>query len=297
MDFEKAINILELPNDFEEGALKKAYYKKALRYHPDKNSDAESSERFKEVGAAYQFLRDKKNLIKERFPNNFQELMKKCLDWLHLENKWEDIFINTTLQSMLINCKEISVKVFEKLQKERALEVYDFLTQNKEIFSISDLILAKMKQIIEKKMSMDNIIILNPRIEDMMGDTIYKLEVENSMYYIPLWHNELCYDISGKDIIVKCIPELEKGLTMDNDNNLYYIYHEEIGKVLHQQKISFKLGGKVFEIPASELKILPKQIYIFYGRGIACVDDDNIYNIKKRGNIYIEIHLSLIHMI
>ena len=140
MDFEKAINILELPNDFEEGALKKAYYKKALRYHPDKNSDAESSERFKEVGAAYQFLRDKKNLIKERFPNNFQELMKRCLDWLHLENKWEDIFINTTLQSMLINCKEISLKVFEKLQKERALEVYDFLTQNKELFSISDLI-------------------------------------------------------------------------------------------------------------------------------------------------------------
>jgi hypothetical protein len=211
------------------------------------------------------------------------------------ENKWENIFINTTLQSILLNYKDIPLKVFENLNKERALEVYDFLSTHKDIFSVTDEILVNMKATIEKKMTKDNIFILNPRLEDMINDTIYKLEIDKRIFYIPLWHNELCYDASGKDIIVKCTPELKKGITMDNENNLYYVHHEEIGKVLHAGKLTFELGGKVFEIPARELKIVPTQLYIFYGRGIACVNDDNIYNIKKRGNIYVEVNL--IHMV
>ena len=243
------------------------------------------------------FLSDKKNLTKDKLPRNFQDLIKKCLKFMQSENKWENIFINTTLQSILLNYKDIPLKVFEKLNKDRALEVYDFLSAHKDIFSVTDEILVNMKATIEKKMTKDNIFILNPRLEDMMNDTIYKLEIDKRIFYIPLWHNELCYDASGKDIIVQCTPELKKGITMDNENNLYYVHHEEIGKVLHAEKLTFELGGKVFEIPARELKIVPTQLYIFYGRGIACVNDDNIYNIKKRGNIYVEINLSLILMV
>jgi hypothetical protein len=295
MDFDEAIELLELPTEFDERTLKKAYYKKALLYHPDKNKKEGADEKFKNVGAAYAFLSDKKNLNKDKCPKNFQDLIKKCLKFMQSENKWENIFINTTLQSILLNYKDIPLKVFENLNKERALEVYDFLSTHKDIFSVTDEILVNMKATIEKKMTKDNIFILNPRLEDMINDTIYKLEIDKRIFYIPLWHNELCYDASGKDIIVKCTPELKKGITMDNENNLYYVHHEEIGKVLHAGKLTFELGGKVFEIPARELKIVPTQLYIFYGRGIACVNDDNIYNIKKRGNIYVEVNL--IHMV
>ena len=114
------------------------------------------------------------------------------------ENKWENIFINTTLQSILLNYKDIPLKVFENLNKERALEVYDFLSTHKDIFSVTDEILVNMKATIEKKMTKDNIFILNPRLEDMINDTIYKLEIDKRIFYIPLWHNELCYDASGK---------------------------------------------------------------------------------------------------
>lgn len=295
MDFDEAIALLELPSEFDERMLKKAYYKKALLYHPDKNKTGGADEKFKNVGAAYAFLSDKKNLTKDKLPKNFQDLIKKCLAFMQTEHKWGNIFINTTLQSILLNYKDIPLKVFENLNKERALEVYGFLSAHRDIFSVTDEILKNMKSIIEKKMTKDNIFILNPHLADMLNDTIYKLEIDKKIFYIPLWHNELCYDASGKDIIVKCTPELQKGVTMDNENNLYYVHQGEIGKVLHEGKISFELGGKVFEIPARELKIVPTQLYIFYGRGIACVDDDNIYNIKKRGNIYVEI--SLIEML
>ena len=33
MDFDEAIELLELPTEFDERTLKKAYYKKALLYH------------------------------------------------------------------------------------------------------------------------------------------------------------------------------------------------------------------------------------------------------------------------
>ena len=174
-----------------------------MLYHPDKNKNEGADDKFKSVGAAYAFLSDEKNITKDTFPRNFQELVKKCLEFMKTENKWENIFINTTLQSILLNYKDIPLKVFENLNKDRALEVYDFLSVHKDIFSVTDKILKNMKNIIEKKMTKDNIFILNPHLEDMFDDTIYKLEIDKRVFYIPLWHNELCYDASGKDIIVQ----------------------------------------------------------------------------------------------
>ena len=74
MDFNTAIELLELPREFDERTLKKAYYKKALLYHPDKNKQKGADDKFKNVGAAYAFLSDKKNIAKDIFPKNFLAL-------------------------------------------------------------------------------------------------------------------------------------------------------------------------------------------------------------------------------
>ena len=126
----------------------------------------------------------------------------------------------------------------------------------------------------------------------MLNDKIYKLELEDRTYYIPLWHNELCYDASGNDIIIRCIPELDINLTIDNDNNMYYIVHETITNVLNNKKMVVTMGNKVFEIPSSELKIISRQIYTLYEKGILYINTENIYDNEKRGHIYIDIHLN-----
>merc|ERR1712039_501138 len=49
---------LGLPDDADEAAIKKAYRKLSIQYHPDKNPDQASRAKFNEVRDAYEVLND-----------------------------------------------------------------------------------------------------------------------------------------------------------------------------------------------------------------------------------------------
>ncbi|KAG8887474.1 hypothetical protein FRB98_009555 [Tulasnella sp. 332] len=51
-------DILGVTPDVQDTDLKKAYRKKAIQYHPDKNKDPGAEEKFKEISTAYQVLAD-----------------------------------------------------------------------------------------------------------------------------------------------------------------------------------------------------------------------------------------------
>ena len=50
--------VLGISKDAGEEEIKKAFRKKALEYHPDKNKSADAEEKFKEINEAYQILHD-----------------------------------------------------------------------------------------------------------------------------------------------------------------------------------------------------------------------------------------------
>ena len=51
--------VLGVPREADEKALKSAYRKLAMKYHPDQNpGNTEAEEKFKEVGEAYAVLSD-----------------------------------------------------------------------------------------------------------------------------------------------------------------------------------------------------------------------------------------------
>lgn len=56
-DYYKTLGIPKCSNEEE---IKKAYRRMALRFHPDKNKDANAEEKFKEIAEAYEVLSDPK---------------------------------------------------------------------------------------------------------------------------------------------------------------------------------------------------------------------------------------------
>ena len=205
---------------------------------------------------------------------------------------WNDIFLDSTLSGILTNCKKVSLKLFSDINKDKAFEVYTFLSSHKEIFDVSDDTLNEMYEILQKKLTEDYIVILNPTIGDLLNDKIYKLNIHNKEFLVPLWNHEVCFDISGADLIVKSIPELEDFITIDNNNNIICRFKGKIQDVLEKKEIIINMGNKFFTIPGENLCIKNEQTYVFRNEGLLIIDEEDLYSTMDRAHIYIDIKLT-----
>ena len=148
-----------------------------------------------------------------------------------------------------------------------------------------------MKDILKEKMRDDNIVILNPSLGDILSDNVYKLDLLGKTFYVPLWHHEVIFDHSGNDVIVKCVPELEDHITIDNDNNIHCYFKGPINEVLQKEKIELMLGNKIVEIDSKTLFIKKHQTYAFRNNGILKINPEHIFSTEERANIYVDIKL------
>lgn len=330
MDFKIACEILEIDitkniNNINVEFLKKRYHKLALQHHPDKKGNTtHSKEKFQQINEAYTYLsreiRILNNQNNQSSPNNlysedttdtntaYVNILNLFLDNL-LKSKYTDFFMSI-IKDIVIGCKEITIKLFENVDKERILAMYNFLFKYKNILYINDDILEKVREIILEKYKDVQIYILNPSINDMFDNNVYKLELNKVIYFVPLWHNELyfdnkccdksccdkpscdksCCDKSGDNLIVKCIPELPENVSIDEDNNIFVnLYIQFRYSLLQQKTYSFYLGEKKFDIPIEKLYMTQKQYYVIKGCGISKIDENDIYNVEEKGDIILKI--------
>jgi len=295
MNYNKACKLLELPEKYTDGMLKKSYFRMALKFHPDKYTE-DNGEKFKEIKAAYDFLEDGKGGLKNKINIdeniNYKELIKICVKYFSPETNWDTLFVDTSFHGIIKDCQNLSLKIFDKLNNKKALQVYEFLNKNNFIFNIDEGLLNQLKINLQKKTLHENIIILNPTLEDILNDNIFKLKVEDKDFYVPLWHHELFFSLHNKDLIVKCEPVLTKNIWIDYKNNLYIFVEIPIIDLLSKKEYEINCGEKKLKIKGEDLKITKeKQVIILQNKGILRINEEHMYNDNERGDIYIEIIL------
>ena len=312
MDYNRAFEILEIDFSFVDHKdisleyLKKQYRKLILKNHPDKNGNTpESNEKFTEIHEAYNFLKSEINKLNPAdFENNIEsdcegENEQDASLYVNiLQNFMKSVYEGTYKDVLskivgdIINAgKKISVSLFDDLDKDTALNIYVFLSNYRSVLNLSEEVLVIIREIVVKKYDNVEVYKLNPSINDLLNNNVYKLYVNKELCLVPLWHNETYFDISGCEIIVLCEPELPDGFTIDEENNLHietYINFDLRERIIANGSICINVGEKVYNIPLSKLYMKREQYYKIKNEGLYKIKKD-IYDISEKTDIIVKI--------
>ena len=326
MNIQKALDELDISLDeieltkIDQDYIKKKYHKLALKWHPDKNDEVNAKEKFQKISEAYDYLSNELNILNgvqneetnnsntcDPFVSSFDSKESKI--YIDILSNFISSLIKGSYNDLLLNIvKEISLgyevitltylrKKFEDLDKQKAIELYQLLYRYNDILSISNDTLELVSLIINEKYKNDRVFILKPNLKDIMEHNIYKLYVDDQLYLVPLWHNELYFDApDGSEIIVLCHPKLPTNITIDENNNIYYeecisVNKELLGLIKRDKFVSIEVGEKWFSIPLNKLYLKEEQLYTFKQQGISQIPSEqkDIYNVSSKADVIVKI--------
>lgn len=296
MKYENALDILGIDShsSLTMDELKRKYHKLALKHHPDKNGGTdESTKKFQMVNEAFATIEsrlkngpDRMYNIDEPQQQNYNQLFQLFMESF-LQSR--DVpAISVVKEIVLFGCKKISLKLFENMSKEMAVNTLSFLCKYKDILHIEDETIETVKTIIAKKYENDMVFILNPTLDDMLDHNVYKLLVDEKTYFVPLWHSEAYFDGPEGEIIVKCVPSLPDNVFIDETNRI----HVELTRkftvdFFSENSLGFSLGTHKFEIPNLLFKTTHR--YHLENQGLGPLDVQDMYNTYQKMGILVNL--------
>jgi len=243
----------------------------ALKFHPDKNKDADAVERFQEIYSAYEFLSEKGARMESKsYADIFNEFMKNQSPFIGLLMR----LCGTRVKSLL-----------DTVDNDMLADIANLIVINRDMFP--ETVVKEIQELVLKRKKTGERIILNPSLDDLMSDNLYKLVIDERVYMIPLWQKELVYDVSGADMFVICQPVLPDNIYIDANNHITVSLTRTISELLADGQLRFSLGQKQFEINASCFTIAKTQEYCLHNAGISRMATKDVYDTKKRGNVVV----------
>lgn len=287
MDYHKACEILDLNTTFKSNELRHNYYTFALKYHPDRNPDPEATEKFKEILEAYTYLKKYSDLPKPDMDkhSSYAELLEQFMSGIIGKNLETSKFL-PLLQN---ECTKISLELLKQLPKTTIMQLYKFSSQYADILNINSEVIDALNTIVSDHTKNDYMVVLNPSLENLLNDEIYKVNYQNETYCIPLWHHELVFELSNNLLVIECEPTLPEYISLDNYNNLYINISTSVSTLINQTNIDICIGDNKYIVPVKDLYLRKFQRYRINDHGISLINTKDIFNIDNRANIFVDI--------
>lgn len=305
MNYDEACKILNISqkDEINKDILKRQYRSRALLFHPDKNPESDSVSKFQDINAAYEYLMKYSDYIEddddEYYDNEENEnksdyrlVLFSFLKNILQKDSRNQLFY-TILKRISTTCEENAIETIKKLDKNTLINVYEILKKYRDVLHFEEDFIKRIENIINEKNKNDECIVLNPTINDLLDNNLYKLKVNGFTYIIPLWHHELVYDNSGNDIYVKCQPILPENVEIDEKNNILMNVEYNIRDLWGKETVTINIGNKQMELKTELLKLTKSQRVFYSHQGISKINTTDIYDIKNRGDIIINIELEL----
>jgi DnaJ-class molecular chaperone len=240
-------NILGLKNTANKKEIKEAYKKLVLKFHPDKNNDINTQEKFQKIHLSYQILSDPDKKKKyDQLTNNQKskilENIKKILHDLFDKKILSQIIVDNNIKSYLINNQH------EELKNYIYNKIYVFL-------------MSKLN--IDAK--------IYPSAEDLTSIFIKSNEIKNEKYY-NIMSNASSYESS--EFSETHTSEINLQITIHT--NLEEIYFDKSKELtIHRHRYinnEYILEEKKLLVPLYDDK------YIFYNEGDQIKNQNNQYS-------------------
>jgi hypothetical protein len=193
-------------------------------------------------------------------------------------------------------CEKKATEYVRRLDAKTLSKIYEILLKYQDAFHLSASWMETVAGILSEKINGETCILLNPFLEDLQVDNLYKITENGKTYIVPLWHPELVYD-SGEnscvDFTVRCCPVLPDHMEIDEHNNVIVKLQYSMKDLWERDtnvSIDVQFGKTTVSFFPSSLRLSRKpQTIRLAERGISRINQTDMFDNSKRADIILVI--------
>jgi len=286
--------------------IRQAYFKKSLRYHPDKNRAEDTQEKFQKINDSYEEVMkfhgfmDDDNLdieadeVEEEAPvRNIPSFANTLLSFFQT-TRFHDIkqkVLHTIVDSISNKCEDDAHELMSKMNNTQYRKICSVMRNYKDTFHIPEHFIDGLEHKLKERIDKNTTIVIKPTIQDLFSNNLYKLNENGKQYLIPVWNHELIYENGDSELCVQCVPEIDENIEIDINNDIHIKKEYTLDDLWKADTVIVSVGDEQCIIQRNRLKMTERQTIRFAKKGISRMNHKDVYDISRKSDIYVHIHI------
>jgi hypothetical protein len=319
----------KIPANPSLAKIREQYKICALKYHPDKCKLYNANERFREVHEAYEYLKEHSNpepkynygadededdedVDSDVYDYDDDDDYETTPDYKKMIGAFLSKFIRNiwfedgdkslqhklaklVITKILCLCEKKATEYVRRLDAKTLSNIYEILLKYQDAFHLSASWLETVAEILIEKINGETCILLNPFLEDLQVDNLYKITENGKTYIVPLWHPELVYDGENTcvDFTVRCCPVLPDHMEIDEHNNVIVKLQYSMKDLWERDtnvSVDVPFGKTTVSFLPSSLRLTRKpQTIRLVEQGISRINRTDMFDNTKRADVVLVI--------